>query len=114
MTLETIVPPLSDCQRIPQGAFTDSALGWRKTKEHKERFDVFPRECGECSQYSATSEVYPAPTLEEIMAEIPGVCTVKASNSCIKHDDIDEVFHDKNLATAALRLWLRVKGGKNE
>jgi hypothetical protein len=106
MTLESIVPSLEDCKRIPEGSFTDSAfmrgvVNGVDTIIHRDNLHVF----------NVNGEMfYPAPTLEEILNELPESVRIKASNNCIKYDDVDEVFHAKNPATAALRLWFRLKG----
>ena len=143
MNIEELVPDLELCKLMPQGEFEDSALvrhdGYNPlTKHHytgvSERPPMTPNYYAE----------YPAPTLWEIMEELnrlPGVltptafiqqdtwtvdCAVDASGNLvgmitedfmhdedIKNLDVKEA-KDKNPATAALKLWLEVKGIEDE
>ena len=115
MTLENIVPPLADCQRIPQGAFKDSALVWMISPYQSDKLIVIER-----WRYGA-GEVYPAPTLAEILAEIADIKKYESTRMTRKtiagwkmHTHINGYDYsadcDPNPATAALRLWLKLKG----
>lgn len=85
MKLEDLVPPLELCKQIPQGEFEDTAFAWTLS-------DVVGFTCrtSGCEQFSGQEwqiirsnasrmsrarkrgeETYPAPTLQEIMRNIP-------------------------------------------
>ena len=99
--LESIVPPLELCKRIPAGEFEDSALArynfhgvpilrWR---DNIEKLDgVRP---------------IPAPTLEEILDAIGDLC----ASFCTNGIQIDNQFYEYPIESEeALRLWFKVKG----
>ena len=114
--LEDLVPPLEMCKRIPEGKFTDSCFVrpdqvcgnpvWTRGTRHYYRMDA----CG--------IKMFPAPTLAEIMAEIPcfmadnylagnNVFTIVAA----KKPEYRSDYHggrDCNPATAALKLYLEL------
>ena len=111
MTLENIVPILADCKKIPQGCFADNALVWMISPYQSDKLIVIER-----WRYGA-GEVYPAPTLAEILAELTTVgCVVRVSEvggnveytASLPLSDIEET--NTNPATAALRLLDRLKG----
>ena len=108
MTLETIVPPLADCKRIPAGSFPDSALIWVKHYEN----GVFKWLVMERNKGRFHKEQFPAPPLSEILAELPYGTTVMldAPNVwvCINRDKRINITKADNPATAALRLWERI------
>lgn len=64
-SLELIVPPLRYCWQIPQWAFKDVALRWRKTGGV---WHVEPSSCA-----TEDMESWPAPTLQEIWRDIDKV-----------------------------------------
>lgn len=108
MNLESIVPSLETCRKIPQGSFPNSALVWYSDKEGhfvQSRDPVL------------AAIICPAPTLAEIMEEIATVgCFVRVCEvggnveytASLPLSDIEET--NTNPATAALRLWFRMKG----
>ena len=112
MTLETIVPSLEDCRRIPQGSFPNSVLVWYSDKEGhfvQSRDPVL------------AAIIVPAPTLAEILAEIADIKKYESTRMTRKtiagwkmHTHINGYDYsadcDPNPATAALRLWLKLKG----
>ena len=121
--LTDLVPPLELCQKIPPGEFQDSALAhisregeWGHAIMTPVRWKVY-KKCG-------WFEIYPAPTLQEIMVEIDnlgGWCPTayRLQNQWTvdyqedKEDgmnDIVEQTDPDNPATAALKLWLKLKG----
>ena len=116
--LESIVPPVELCKLIPAGEFEDAALVWvyddvvgflcRTSgceQIHKKEWQLehnhprkiaIRRKCGE--------EIYPAPTLEEILESIGGVETWDTMT-------IYRITNGKqNLTTTALKRWFKVKG----
>lgn len=126
--LTDLVPPPDLCKMIPAGEFSDSALVWRVVRNTVtgERLwdDVFPRECGRCGDgeecnYPAVGRVIAgAPTMQEIMAKL-GQDYIKVGVNFRCHwicyvtdhygDEIAEIDNE-NPATAALKLWLKLKG----
>lgn len=139
MILEELVPPLELCKLIPVGEFEDSAFIWDKTisigfwdgedkdgnhiggfgkiphMKYRLRQNYSERARKHIKNQDIELDVFPAPTLEEIMAVMP------AETICGKdhHDDwfvsnwqiacIDDT-ECKGATTAALKLWLKMKG----
>ena len=116
--LESIVPSLELCKNIPAGEFEDSALVWvyddvvgflcRTSgceQIHKKEWQLehnhprkiaIRRKCGK--------EIYPAPTLEEILESIGEVETWDTMT-------MTRITNGKqNLTTNALKRWFKVKG----
>ena len=122
--LEDLVPPLELCRQIPEGKFADSVMVYAVTK-HSLNYCFGGRRCF-INDYR---ELIPAPTLQEIIAELtPGEdsCGEITQFGKDKHgwftmasfegnDDgygsgfetYEEIDRD-NPATAALKLWLEV------
>lgn len=121
--LETIVPPLELCKRMPDGAFADSALIWM--------FDGFDWWVN-AREFDATyDEAFPAPTLPEIMEALPKIDNKENSLAVVPDfpdDGEKRIFgeawevgyttkncaKDRNSATAALKLWLELNERKEE
>lgn len=123
--LTELVPPLELCKLIPAGKFAETALVWI---DHR---DVYPEENANPSvvvrkiAWAATSKkgVCPAPTLQEIMENMTTLCVTPeifhahknywtAQGEVLNHDGMYKFHHgcSSNPATAALRLWLKLKG----
>lgn len=121
--LEDFVPPLELCQRIPEGAFADSALAWYADEMN---WWVMER------SRDPLCAVVPAPMLEEILAELAAGDTTfesfdpklywndflggwiitargkgKLRDGIIDRDALRSQDRS-NPATAALKLWLEV------
>ena len=100
--LEELVPPMELCRKIPEGCFADSALVWRWNGNNGAVFerDGFPQ------------EKYPAPTLQEIMKELPDRTSIEIWDSYPQFvtftPELNETPASNNGAEAALRLWLEV------
>ena len=121
MTLEDLVPPLELCKQIPEGEFADSALVWLiKVQEEPE---VWERD--KTNSIPPIWSKIPAPTLQEIMKELPAYNEKEICLCCIadfpeygKKRVLGEAWRvgyteresklDTNPATAALKLWLRL------
>nr|DAM90923.1 MAG TPA: hypothetical protein [Caudoviricetes sp.] len=116
--LENLVPPLELCKRIPAGEFEDSALVWvyddvveflcRTSgceQIHKKEWQLdhnHPRKIAIRRKYG--QEIYPAPTLEEILEEIGKIETWDKMT-------IARITNGKqSLTTNALKRWFEVKG----
>ena len=123
--LESIVPPLELCKRIPAGKFAESVLVW---EEDSCVFGKLPPHVVPRVENTYHTILAPAPTLPEIMAELTevmidyeylDVCAYMTSERgnwgvqimsvgrCANNAEID-----KNPAAAALRLWFDVEGVK--
>ena len=116
--LENLVPPLELCKQIPAGEFEDSALVWvyddvvgflcRTSgceQIHKKEWQLehnHPRKIA--IRRKSGHEIYPAPTLEEILESIGEVETWDTMT-------MTRITNGKqNLTTNALKRWLKVKG----
>ena len=116
--LEDLVPELELCKKIPEGAFADSAMVWMD--------DGHGGKICEPRRYAPYQHIIaPAPTLEEIMDELPkynenevSLALVPAFNSDGDIRIFGEAWSvgythkcnvtDKKSATAALKLWLEL------
>lgn len=122
--LESLVPPVELCKLIPAGEFEDAALAWINT----EVVGFVCRTSG-CEEVAGKEwqlirsnasrvirarkrgeEIYPAPMLEEIMAAMQ-FCRVykKTANFYVAVKEQERV-PSLSGATAALKLWLKLKG----
>ena len=116
--LESIVPPLELCKRIPEGEFEDSALVWGYDdvvgflcrtsgceQIHKKEWQLehnHPRKIA--IRRKSGHEIYPAPTLAEILESIGEVETWDTMT-------MTRITNGKqNLTTNALKRWFKVKG----
>lgn len=149
-----LVPPLNLCKLIPEDEFTDAYAMWVKAWAEKDlEIDgekvvtitmVIPKQKIIVLPEPPTDEqrdflkmrfpdailckeIYFAPTLQEILAELPPYDKNEQILACCVPDWADfgaRVFgeswrvgytgncsiNDKNPATAALKLWLKMKG----
>lgn len=112
--LESIVPPLELCKRIPAGEFEDSALVWvDSSTQNPGGVFVEPR------RYDIDGTYRPAPTLEEIIEELDKqdryenklkICPVFPGGEWGIGYSYQKVEKDFDPTAAALRLWFKVKG----
>ena len=112
--LKKIVPPLDLCKQLPDGAFADSALVWERNVglDLTEYSPVINTRKNALCQYV----ICPAPTLTEIMADIPCAIMDKEGKTFTIVAARDEKYHgvsDDAPATAALKLWLELNKEKN-
>jgi hypothetical protein len=113
--LEELVPPLELCKLIPKGEFEDTALVWLEVEipqEDKKEWRVV----------NATKPIlachnpkHSAPTSEEIMTklllDISGVDVACFwDGGWHVRDTFNEAFDSVSIVTAALKLWLKMKG----
>ena len=117
--LESIVPPLELCKKIPEGEFRVSVLVWKERIGNFRDARVKIREPEDISYKVESVEVnyFPAPTLEEIRRELRNLSVVTHENRLIVSCKIDPetwasetVKSDEHGTDAALRLWLKLKG----
>ena len=130
--IENIIPSLELCKLIPAGEFEDTALvwvyddvvgflcrtsgceqihkkEWQLQKNHPRKIAAH-RKCGQ--------EIYPAPTLEEIITSLLTYGWLVKIDCRIQLDTLIEFYSEKQSKTefgntaseTALRLWLKVKG----
>lgn len=124
--LEELVSSLGLCRKIPEGEFEDSALVWRVSNcsfpQEDEFFEIHERD--KCESWMKEKQI-PAPTLQEILEELRKLqedVFLKWSETAYNewfvnaytHNKEDYQAHDKNPATAALKVWFELKGIKNE
>lgn len=116
MNIETLVPPLELCKLIPEGEFENSFFIYsyscdkRITEPFLDRRD--DTEYCRKNMVNAPS-IYPAPTLQEILKELDEF-EVWGNNISDEHTVVSEFvqYEDENTATAALKVWLKLKGIK--
>ncbi|MDD3886745.1 MAG: hypothetical protein PHI35_07730 [Victivallaceae bacterium] len=118
MKLEDLVPDLELCKLIPIGEFADTALVWPSG-------GLAERRCHDCkTTRGCRIKCFPAPTLTEILEKLPAqlengeVLIVEkgihlfSGYYFIHYPGIGKSwqYRDHNPASAALRLWLKLKG----
>lgn len=121
--LKNLVPPLELCKLIPQGEFEDSSAIWVFFPKSDEKFHLYLREDYDWSK----TENYPAPTLQEILENSTTLCVTPeifhahknywtAQGENLNDEGMYQFYHgySHNPATAALRLWLKLKELKHE
>ena len=122
MKFRDLVPPLELCKKIPAGEFKDSAFNWF-SNNYFGGWNVERRQM--TYFFTDNGELYPAPTLQEILEELHKLqedVFLKWSETAYNewlvdaytHNVNNHQAHDKNPATAALKVWLELKGIKNE
>lgn len=125
--LETLVPPLELCKKIPEGCFADSTLVWFGHPHTDKTMQAVPRnELGAvCKRFLRMNirVAYAAPTLAEIMGDIgkmgyfcPTVYHLgRWHASCEEASDTPTIWpkvhdaDDPSAAAAALKLWLELE-----
>lgn len=113
MNLDSLVPPLELCRKIPAGEFEDSCFV--RIGE-----DTIILRSNVRVVSGRQNDIYPAPTLQEIMADLPSGDT--ACFCCYQGDGIWSMGNcehdlyvkngteDSSPAAAALKVWLETKG----
>jgi hypothetical protein len=127
MNLEDLVPPLELCKKIPAGEFADSALVWLEVEIPQENKKEWRTTVANELIRRCHNRKLPAPTLQEILSALPPYGKNEQILACCVPDwaNFDaRVFgehwrvgytgdcsiNDKKPATAALKLWLKLKG----
>ena len=125
--LESIVPPLELCKRIPAGEFEGSVFAWRyPAYDERNRRLLNGGEVIEVNwyavkeykkKYNEREKFFPAPTLEEIrkklriLSIVPGDAAVHVFCKIDPENLVSTIAVNENDVTAAaLRLWFKVKG----
>lgn len=114
-----IVPPFELCKRIPAEEFDNSTLIWEEKIDEISRvtLKIRGKDDKPWGNWIKKVNIYPAPTLQEILSVLPeGVqVRMRSSKSGERHY---QVYHysaaqwTNRPAAAALRLWLKIQGGK--
>jgi hypothetical protein len=144
MELKDLVPPLELCKLIPEGEFADSAFAWALRKAEPPYIgraigvnmgSVIDGDYCLCTREYAGKvrwvhgkdnipcPTVPAPTLEEILQELVNLSAYRLNVckswgewhiDCYDNERLIEKDSVKNIATAALKLWLKLKGIDHE
>lgn len=108
--LETLFPPLEMCKQIPVGKFADSVYAYRRVA--RSLFETTPVYTICLHIASEKLEHYPAPTLAEILNDLPAPTCYRLGvhdwrvNLC--NCPASDAVCSRNPATAALQLWLDI------
>lgn len=116
MKLEDLVPPPELCKKIPAGGFEDSCF----LRFGDKPYIIVERRLIR-KGVGKKDGVYPAPTVQEIMAELPDNngctawfclldCGEWGIGNCERDLHIKNGTEDSNPAAAALKVWLKTKG----
>jgi hypothetical protein len=110
MNLQDLVPPLELCKLIPKGEFEDSALVWAEIKKENEVKSYIYT--ADMVNYYATSfhKLYPAPTLQEILAELKTYKVFGNKDFSIVESYEELVVAKQPVIDSAMEFWLKVKG----
>jgi hypothetical protein len=113
MKIEELVPILELCKKIPAGEFKGSVFVWRvpeKSCPLEDKFyDIFVRD--RCSAYLRDKQI-PAPTLQEILAELPAGVELTRDSEYFCALDMSNEEYGESAAIAAMKVWLKWKGIK--
>lgn len=103
--LESIVASLELCKKIPAEEFTDTALVW---ETYYSKYSIKPvvidRKTSESTPHEFVDNVYPAPTLDEILEGIGEIETWDTMKIARITDG------KQNLTTNTMKRWLKLKG----
>lgn len=128
MRLEEIVPPVDLCKLIPAGHFEDCAFCWHYTDIVGFICRTSGCEDVQCKQWQIVNnhrrkieirrkhgeEIYPAPTLQEILAEMGWSRVTHKRNVflCETRKTQGGFAGGYNAAEVALQIWFNKKGVK--
>ena len=121
MNLEELVPPFDLCKKIPAGEFENTALVYIETKIPQQNKTEWRVTVANEIIRRCHNRKLPAPTLQEILEELHKQqedVFLKWSDTAYNewfvnaytHNKEDYQAHDSNPATAALKVWLKLKG----
>lgn len=118
-SLESIVASLELCKKIPDGEFEDTALVW---ETYYSKYSIKPvvidRKTSESTPHEFVENVYPAPTVVEIMKAIKkmkvcsSICPSNRDNGWFfnAHIRYELPVYGDTAEEAALKMWFKVKG----
>lgn len=101
--LESIVPPLELCKKIPAGEFEDSALVWEKSEKYFQATEIIDYEYKVVARDESKGG-FPAPTLEEVLEAIGKVENWDTATIT------RPVGVNTRIVDTALKRWFEVKG----
>ena len=101
--LESLVPPLELCKRIPAGEFVDSALVWEKSEKYFQATEIIDYEYKVVARDESKGG-FPAPTLEEVLEAIGKVENWDTATIT------RPVGVNTRIVDTALKRWFEVKG----
>jgi methionine aminopeptidase len=109
--LEKLVPPLELCKLIPKGEFEDTVFTYLVTTKTSDEYSEIINTCIKDAWAKRIGyECYPAPTLQEILEAI-GQYEIFGYGERFSIMQGDVCFlKQKSKTTAALKLWLKLKG----
>ena len=130
MNFEKLVADRELCEQIPAGEFLDTAFCWHYTEVagficgngckqfSGKQWQLERSTSGKITRYRQRGEViFPAPTLQEIMKELPA-CNVyrirQTWTAGFINDSVNNGIKSTSATTSALKLWLKLKGVENE
>lgn len=134
--LEELVPPPELCEKIPEGEFMNAAFAWHYTdvagfvcgdgcrQVSSQEWQLVRSNISRIIRAKARGEkIFPAPTLEEVLEDLPKdnayndlhVSYTTRSDLCpgwhiYYIGDRHRHKYDKSAVTAAIMLWLQLKG----
>ena len=115
MRIKNLVPPLELCKKIPAGEFQDSVFIWMEVEASATMEKTWSLMQGTPYARQRPNRKIPAPTLQEIMAELPACDCYRFSDKnewtvLLVNGPVDDGVKSDSPATAALKLWLKLKG----
>jgi hypothetical protein len=110
MKLEELVPPLELCKLIPEGEFEDSALMWIEVEIPQEDKKEWRVANATKPILACHNPKHPAPTLQEILEDLPQGVELSRDSEWFCSLDMTNEYYEKTPATAALKVWLKLKG----
>jgi len=97
MNIEDLVPPLELCKLIPKGEFEDTAFQWQEvTIKGKVCVDIiqhYPLEW----EHPEWANLYPAPTLQEVLAVCKDIATLPPDPKYTKVFDLTKLTPQNTL-----------------
>lgn len=124
MSGKDIVPPFELCKCIPAGEFDNSTMIWEETIDeiYRVKLKIRGKDDKSYANWIKKVNIYPAPMLQEIFSVLPKqdehenkitICTFGVKREWeIGYTYNGIICNDRNLADAALRLWLKIQKGK--
>ena len=121
--LTELVPPLELCKKIPDGEFEKSVFIWMEVEASATMEKTWSLMQGTPYARQRPNRKIPAPTLQEIMEDLPhddayNDLLIGYSERVDKftgwhvyyNGDSKRHCYDQSAVTAALKLWLKLKG----
>lgn len=114
MKLEKLVAPIDLCEQIPNGEFEDSYFVYAFAIVSLHGYGCFflkaREDLEELKMQHEVKEVYPAPTLQEILADLKGFEMFGNTRFSVGKGDLMVI--ENNMIESAMLAWLKLKGIK--